>query len=204
MSTTENTKPQSVVFKLADEDQRLVFAEVYAPNLPDTDNDFMDAEGIQKMAYKFMTDMNLRQIDVQHDNNAVAGACVVESFIARKGDPDFIEGAWVVGVHIADDETWNKVKKGEINGFSMEAMVTRTKTQLEIEVPPVIRGLTAKAADDDHEHEFFVTYDPEGNFVGGRTGMAEDGHFHEIRKGTTTETTNNHFHLFSFVEGLIA
>lgn len=192
---------REIVLKLAVEDQRLVFAEVYVPDVPDTDADFMDAEGIQDMAYKFMKDMNLRHIDVQHDNALVDGACVVESFIARKGDPDFIEGAWVVGIHIPDDTTWEQIKKGELNGFSMEALVSRTSTVLEIEVPPVIRGITSKA-DDDHGHEFFVTYDPDGNLVGGRTSTAEDGHYHEIRKGTITEISNNHHHLFSFVEGL--
>lgn len=187
--------------KLAAEagEQRIVWAEVYAPNIPDSDGDFMDEATIREMAYKFMKDMNLKKIDVQHKNDLVNGACVVESFIAREGDPHFISGSWVVGVHIDNDEVWNKVKKGEINGFSIEAMVQRSPTELEIELPPVLHGKTMKS--EDHEHEFFVTYDEEGNFKGGYTNDV-NGHRHQIVKGTVTEVANGHTHRFSFVENL--
>ena len=186
--------------KLASEEKRIVWAEVYVPNVPDTDMDFMDAESVEKAAYRFMQDMNLKKIDVQHTNDLVPGAVVVESFIARKGDQDFIEGSWVVGVHIPDDATWGRIKKGEINGFSLEALVKGEDTTLEIEIPPVVHGTTAKAA--DHEHEFYVTYDPEGNLVGGRTDMVA-GHSHVIKRGTLTEKAEGHNHRFSFVEGFI-
>jgi hypothetical protein len=192
-----------VQLKLAAEtdELRIVWAEVYAPNIPDSDGEFMDAKGIMQMAYKFMQDLNLRMIDTQHTNNLVEGACVVESFIARKGDPDFIEGSWVVGVHVPDDATWEKIKKGEINGFSMEAMVHKVPTELEMEIPPVIAGRTTKAENytDDHEHQFFVSYDEDGNFLGGVTDTV-DGHYHAIKRGTLTEVSKEHQHKFSYVE----
>ena len=139
--------------KLASEEKRIVWAEVYVPNVPDTDGDFMDEVGVEKAAYGFMRDLNLKQIDVQHTNELVEGAVVVESFIARKGDPDFIAGSWVVGVHVPDDKTWSQIKKGEINGFSLEALVKGEDTTLEIEVPPVVSGRTAKS--EGHEHDVF-------------------------------------------------
>lgn len=184
--------------KKKDTEQKLVWGEVYVPDIPDSDGDFMDAEGIRQAAYKFMKDMNLRKIDVQHDNNEVNGACVVESFIAREGDPDFIPGSWVVGMHIDNDEIWGQIKKGEINGFSMEALVTRTPYELMLEIPPVITGKTDKV--EEHEHEFYVTYDPQGNLVGGTTNTV-NGHCHTISNGTLTGETNGHRHRFSFVEG---
>jgi len=187
------------VFKAADEEQHLVWAEVYCPGILDSDNEYMDGETIQKMAYQFMKDLNLRNIDVQHDNQLVDGACVVESFVARKGDPDFIEGSWVVGVHIPDDATWARVKKGEINGFSLEALVNKSPTELEVEIPPVIHGRTSKA--EDHEHEFYVSYSDDGKFVGGVTNSV-NGHSHAIKRGTATEEINGHSHRFSFVESL--
>lgn len=189
--------------KLAAEgqEQRIVWAEVYAPGVPDSDNEFMDAETIRKMAYKFMQEQKLAQIDTQHTNKLVPGATVVESFIARKGDPDFIAGSWVVGVHVPDDETWGKIKKGEINGFSIEAMVTKEPVELEVEIPPVIVGRTAKS--EDHEHEFFVSYDEDGNFQGGYTSEV-NGHRHSIKKGTVTEDVGGHNHRFSHVENLYA
>lgn len=189
-------KPEYKV-KLGSDEQRIVWGEVYVPNVPDSDGDYMNEETIRKMAYKFMGNLRLKNIDVQHDNAAVLGACVVESFIARKGDPDFIENAWVVGVHVPDDATWSKIKKGEINGFSIEAMVSGTPSALELELPPILTGRTAKV--ENHEHEFFVTYDSGGKFLGGRTNIIE-GHFHEIKQGTVTEVSKNHTHRFSYVE----
>lgn len=189
-----------VVFKLAKEDQQLVFAEVYCPDTPDSDGEFMDAEGVQEAAYRFMKTMKLDSVDTQHNNELVPGCCVVESFIARKGDPDFIEGAWVVGMHIDHAETWDKIKKGEINGFSIEAMVNKTLTEVEIIVPPFLNGKTFKA-DDGHAHSFSVSYNDQGVFLGGETGIT-NGHRHAIRKGTVTEVTNGHSHRFSHVEGI--
>jgi Putative phage serine protease XkdF len=124
----------------------------------------------------------------------------VESFIARKDDQTFIPDSWVVGVHVNDDTTWGKVKKGEINGFSLEALVLTEDQEVEIEVPPVISGRTDKV--DGHEHEFYAAFDEEGKFLGGRTNMI-DGHFHVIKSGTLTETAKEHSHRFSMMDDIV-
>jgi hypothetical protein len=185
--------------KLAAEDRHLVYGEVYAPDRPDAQGEFMRASEIEKMAHEFARKNQMGQIDVMHDNEVVNGASVVESFIARKGDPDFIEGAWVVGVHVPDEKLWQRIKKGDINGFSMEALVSRHPQQVEVEMPPVVRGLTSKT--EDHTHDFYVSYDREGNFKGGTTSMVE-GHKHDIIAGTHTETVRGHSHRFSSVDDL--
>jgi hypothetical protein len=196
--------------KKSDSKKRIVWAEVYAPDRPDADNEFMRADEIEKMAYDFMKSMKLDAVDHQHSQNEAdaAGCVVVESFIARKGDPDFIEGAWVVGMYIGNDELWEKVEKGEINGFSMEAMVIKEKQDVELEIPPVLSGKTFKEDDSDHDHEFLVAYgqgdDGKARFLGGRTSMHTDGHFHVIKSGTVTEKAgeDGHTHRFSHVEQL--
>ncbi len=181
-------------------EQQMVWAEVYAPNRPDSGGDYMTQDGIQKAAYKFMKHQRLDQIDTQHNNELVKGAVIVESFIARKGDPDFIEGSWVVGMHIDNAEMWAKIKKGEINGFSLEAMATTSHGDVEIEIPPVVSGLTSKS--DQHEHQFFVTYGDDGKFLGGRTSI-DEGHSHLIKGGTVTEPERGHTHRFSAVDDLL-
>ncbi len=190
----------------ADKELRIVWAEVYAPNRPDSDGEYMDEEGIRKMAYDFMRNMRLDRIDQNHDNETVPGATVVESFIARKGDPDFIEGAWVVGVHVPDDETWDKIQSGEINGFSIEANVVKEPKEVILDLPPVITGKTMKAEgkdyEDDHTHTFYVAYDGEGRFIGGRTDEAK-GHIHLIKRGTVTEETLGHKHRFSHIDDVL-
>lgn len=184
-------------------DQRLVFCEAYAPMCPDSDGDVMSQEDIQKMAHSFMVAKKLDKIDVQHDNKTYSGLSIVESFIARKGDDTFLPGSWVVGIHVNNDAIWEKIKKGEINGVSIEALVSKTPHVLDIDIPPVVNGRTTKA--EDHEHEFFVTFDNAGKFMGGRTNIIK-GHYHDIRAGTVTMDSDgvgcgNHSHRFSFVEG---
>jgi Putative phage serine protease XkdF len=187
--------------KRAAEEQQMVWAEVYAPNIPDADGDIMTEEAIEQMAYKFMRERKTDRIDLQH-NNKLVNAYIIESFIARKGDPDFIKGSWVVGMHIPDKGVWSMIKKGEINGYSMEALVTREKATMTVEIPPVISGRVAKA-DDGHDHEFFVSYDDNGQFLGGRTSSAADGHSHVIKRGTVTEASLGHNHRFSYVEKVL-
>ena len=186
-------------------EQHMAFGEVYAPDRPDAQGEFMRADEIRKMAYEFAKNGRLQSIDVMHDNNVEPGrAYIVESFIARKGDPDFIEGAWVIGMYIPDDQLWDSVKKGEINGFSMEALVTRHEQETEIHMPPVVTGRTSKSGAGDvapHEHRFFVSYDGDGKFRGGVTD-SDLGHSHQILAGTHTETTMGHSHRFSSVDDM--
>ncbi|QZI85659.1 serine protease [Stenotrophomonas phage Summit] len=188
-----------LIIKKADKTyKQMVWAEVYAPNRPDVDGEFMTAEDIEKMAYAFLRSGRLDQIDVNHDNEVVS-AHVIESFIARKGDPDFIEGAWVVGIHISDPDTWQMVLDGELNGFSMEALVTKEEKEMLVEIPPVVKGMTS--TEEDHRHEFFVSFDENGEFLGGTTDVV-NGHSHKIIAGTVTEVTNDHRHRFSSVDNI--
>ena len=79
----------------------------------------MTAETIEKMAHDFLANKKNSQISKGHDGNTDKGV-VVESFIAREGDPDFVAGSWVVGVHVPDVEIWKQVENGELTGFSIE------------------------------------------------------------------------------------
>ena len=106
-----------------DAEKRIVLGVVYEPNTRDTDGNFMTAAEIEKMAYGFLENMRNTNIDRNHDDKPDYGV-VVESFIARKGDPDFPEGAWVLGTHVIDDETWEAIKSGEITGYSIAGTCT--------------------------------------------------------------------------------
>jgi len=189
---------KKTTLKKFDEELQIVWAEVYAPNVLDSQGDFASAVSIRKAAYNFMERMRLDQVDHSHDNELV-DAIVVESFIARKGDPEFIEGAWVVGMHVRNATIWNSIKSGEINGFSMEAALVRTPTKVVMDIPEYLNGRTDYVA--DHEHSFSVKFDASGNLVGGETDTV-DGHFHTITRGTVTETALGHSHRFSYIEGL--
>lgn len=186
--------------KKQDVAQRLVWGEVYAPNRPDTQGEFMGVEDIQSMAHDFLQRQMNKSIDVQHDNRVVPGLTIVESSIARKGDPDFIEGSWVVCCHVNDNATWEKVEKGELNGFSVEALVVKEDHEVEMEIPDSLVGQTTEV--EGHTHEFSVKYNDQGHMVGGSTNLVE-GHTHKILTGTITEEAAGHRHRFSSVDNVL-
>ena len=194
-------KNVAVNIKKTDALLQVVFGEVYAPNVPDSQGDFMLADDIRKMAHNFVRSLKARKVDVNHDNEPLE-ASIVESFIATEEDRTYLAGAWVVGIKIDDDEVFKKVEEGEINGFSMEARVVPIEQEVVIEIPSVIKGDTLEnldQGDDNHLHDFEVRFDDDGKFLGGETSIVND-HKHKILRGTSTEDTNGHSHRFSFLE----
>lgn len=196
----------SARIKKQDPRKNLVWGEVYVPFVPDTHGDFMVPGEIEKAAYKFMENMRIHKIDESHNNKSI-GVWVVESFIARPNDPDFVEGSWVVGLQL-NDETMEKVLNDEINGFSMEGRVRKEPTIVEIEVPEKIKGTTIKTVEEDHEHEFMIAFQDDGSIIG-HTNMAGDPpHRHAIRRATATEKIDpagnkvGHSHRFDFTKQL--
>ena len=183
--------------KKLDEELQIVYAEVYVPNVPDSDNDFMTVETVREMAHGFLANGRVTKVDVEHSREEISAA-VVESFVARKHDPDFIENSWVAGVKIYDSEVWELIKSGEINGFSLDGIGQGNETELEIEIPEFVKGETDLEA--GHSHIFKVYFDAEGNFLGGQTIEPDADHVHLIKRGTLTEDANDHAHRFSFVE----
>ena len=109
-------------FRKFDIEKRLVYAEVYLPDVPDSHGHQMDRAEVEKMAHGFMLNMRNSQIDVNHDNNVNYDCCMVESFIAQDGDPLYAPGAWVGVVKVNNDEVWRMIKDGELTGFSFEGM----------------------------------------------------------------------------------
>jgi len=198
--------------KKTNEELRLVYSEVYSPLVLDTQDDFMTVETIRTMAHEFLANGLTDQVDVRHDNDTSYQCHVVESFVARKGDPDFIEDSWVVAVHVDNDDLWEAVKSGEINGFSMQANVRVREKILEIDIPDdgIVRGETdtptgALEGEPGHTHGYTLRFSNVGDIIGGETDVSA-GHSHEILAATVTQPPNGeptgHVHRFSFLEEL--
>lgn len=183
-------------FRKADDELQVVFSEVFAPGVPDSQGDYMTAEHIRLMAYEFMRRGLLNQIDREHDNQTF-GACIVESFIADDNSTTFIPGSWVIGVHVPDPVQWAMVKNGTYNGFSMDGEGDRVSKSFTMKVPDWLVGETSVNA--GHSHAFTVRYGSEGQFLGGETDIV-DGHSHTISRGTVTDEAEGHTHRFSYVE----
>ena len=103
----------------ADNEEKKVYGIVYAPNTVDAHGDWTDEKTLEKAAHQFMLDY--QKIDSMHNLEEGAGK-VIESFIAPT---DFVvnnetitKGTWVIATQ-ATDEVWERIKKGEITGYSL-------------------------------------------------------------------------------------
>jgi len=132
----------AVEFKKFDEAKRIVYGEVYVPWLVDSQGDFATPEDIEKVCHDFLLDGNLDCIDTQHDFQK-NGCRVVESYIAKVGDPNFTHGSWVLGTKVSGDDVWNQILKGDINGYSMAGSGMRIPLDetTEADLPLIFKSL---------------------------------------------------------------
>lgn len=103
-------------------DEGLVYGTVYEPNVKDAQGDWATAETIRKAAHDFLLTGKNFNIDSEHDKVPL-GASIVESYINDKG-------AWDIAVKMEPtSETFQKVKKGEYEGFSMMALCQKSEEE---------------------------------------------------------------------------
>ena len=177
--------------------QRIVYAPVYTPYRVDTDHEAMLPDQVERMAHGFMLNGRHDRIDINHDG-VKSGCIVVESFVARNGDPDFIEGEWILGIKIAGDALWNKVLKGELNGlsFASENVPTRTAYVVDLLTPVAGRGTTEPVRGvslPEHRHEVSISFTKDAHVIPTFTEEAM-GHRHRITRMTATESECDHAH----------
>ena len=148
ISLVEAPAIESEFVALAKEEEKQVFLEsnerhmVYgAALIPDMDiyrNDgeheyyiSFSKESIEKMSQDFMKEY--RQYEVKTDHEDVANeVCVVESWLVSDAYKDksnalginVPEGSWMVGMKVNNIETWDRIKAGELKGFSVESLVS--------------------------------------------------------------------------------
>ena len=198
-----------MLIKKTDDELQIAYGAVYVPDTLDSHGDFMRADEIRKMAHRFLASGKTKSVDLNH-NHKTTGSSVVESYIAKTGDEDFtVPGTWVVGMHIPNKKLWQAIKKGDINGFSLEAVVRYKKDQVVdarvATTSKMVKGATNSV--DGHSHEFEAFFDEKGNLTGGRTSVYKDKdgneHFHIIRKPVVTDKSAGHAHRFAVTKGFV-
>jgi hypothetical protein len=180
--------------------EQVVLAELLVPHVPNSWGDIYTPEAIKEFCYTFS--QKGFGLDVDHDGVDVTGKeyILVESFIARAGDPDFIEGSWVVGAKILDADLWQRILDGEINGFSFEASVFMIPVNLEYDIDSwIVSGVTEPDPFDGHTHTYTVVLGPLNGVISGGTGVT-DGHSHSITGATVTGLAAGHTHRYQVIE----
>lgn len=127
-----------VEFSKFDEDKHLVFgwASVVKKNgedVVDLQGDYIHIDDVEKSAYDYV--LTSRKGGHQHRRDGDAPVHVsdmVESFVVtpekieKMGLPEDTPLGWWTGFKVHDEDTWQRVKKGELTGFSVHGRGKRT------------------------------------------------------------------------------
>lgn len=113
---------KSVPFCKSIDEKRQVFGYVLVPDLPDFQGDIVSAKSVEEAAHSFLKTMSGRRqtgdgIGVEHKAFEGFGH-PIESFVDHEGKFG-VKGGWVLGTQIVDNGTWEKIKSGEILGYSI-------------------------------------------------------------------------------------
>lgn len=168
-----------------DEYERVVMCELLSPDVPNCYGDIYTREAIKDFVYAYAE--HGFGLDIDHDLIDVNGEklLLVESFIARPGDPDFAEGSWVIAMKVLDDETWQMVLDGKLNGFSYQADCFMTDVVIQNLRNRQVTGTTQPDLTDGHTHTYLVLLNALNQPISGGTGVT-DGHSHRISIHTVT------------------
>lgn len=97
----------------------------------------MSADTIAKCVEKFMKEQRLAEVDIEHNGEKVAGVYMIESYIlGNVKDERFADvkaGSWIVSYKIENAEVWEKVKRGELKGFSVEGYFLNNSRESEFD-----------------------------------------------------------------------
>jgi hypothetical protein len=88
-------------------------------------------ESIEKMSQEFMKEYRQKEVTLDHED-AANEICVVESWIVLDSYKDksnalginVPEGTWMVSMKVNNIETWERIKSGELKGFSVESLIS--------------------------------------------------------------------------------
>ena len=112
--------PLKLLVKEDDEDERIVYGIVYEPDETDTQGDTAKAEWIRKACHYFME--NSQAVKMNHKGGKIS-ASVLENYITlwegSIAGRVIKAGTWLLSLRINSPKVWDKIKKGDLTGFSM-------------------------------------------------------------------------------------
>lgn len=128
---------------LEKEDKHLIVGAVLVPNKPIYRNNGKEEfyiqfskETIEHLAYDYL--MNGRMYSVTTDHKDIADdICLVESWIKTSDNDKSNDygmnlpiGTWIAAMKVENEEVWQRVKQGELKGFSIESFVNLDEINL--------------------------------------------------------------------------
>lgn len=136
----EDEKPQMEM--LSTDEKHLVYGAVLVPNRKiyrydaDSDTEYylqFTTESIEKMSQDYLRNFRQANVTLQHEEEGTE-VCMVESWLKSSMDydksialglsKDLPVGTWFAGFKINNVDTWERVKRGELRGFSVESLIS--------------------------------------------------------------------------------
>ena len=89
---------------------------------------YFSRESVKILQQRFMENKLLDKLNIEHGRRFLNGATVVESWIVEDPERDkqqvfgmnYPAGTWMIISKVDDDSTWEKIKKGELKGYSVQ------------------------------------------------------------------------------------
>lgn len=135
INSIEKEKMSKQNFAIGSIEKRIVVGPAMVPDLKIFRKDekgnpyqvFFSAETIKMIAEKYMRYKYIDNNDTNHNGEAAKDVYVIESWIKedmedksnKYGYGELPVGTWFVAMKVRNDEVWDKVKNGVLNGFSV-------------------------------------------------------------------------------------
>lgn len=131
---------EKIEVQLSDDAKHMVYGAVLVPDKDiyrnNGEQEFyisFSKDSIEKMSQDFMKEYRQNSVTVDHEDK-VNEVCVVESWIkadlfkdksvALGLNEQLPIGTWFCGMKVNNIETWERIKAGELKGFSVESMIS--------------------------------------------------------------------------------
>lgn len=151
------SKDREIPLYFADEEKHIVFGVALRADYPIYRNqggrEFyvkFSKDVIDALYQKFMIDNRQNRVNVNHSKD-VNGVYLIQSFIKDserginpKGFEYVEDGSWFVAYKVKNPTVWESIKKGEYNGFSIEAVTELVQENSKNELDELIDELISK------------------------------------------------------------
>lgn len=132
------SKQDEAEIKLSSDERHICYGPAIIPNRDiyrnNGEQEFyinFTEESIVKMSQEFMKEYRQHEVNLQHEDDVdevfVCESWVVEDPYRDKANAigfNVPKGTWMLGMKVNNIETWDRIKAGELKGFSVESMVS--------------------------------------------------------------------------------
>ena len=131
-------KTTQLVKGLDPNDERYVLGIVLEPEVVDAQGDIYSTEEIRAAAHRFMEEFG--GLGLMHRLRVNDQVKVLESYLAPTdftvGELTVRKGTWMLAVRVLSDELWDRVKSGDLTGFSIGGSARRVPEPAPASAPP--------------------------------------------------------------------